>query len=120
MDLDVEFAMEDSSYIEDLFMKSEEQLQAEIQEIIEEYADLMVEMAKSLCPVKTGFLQDSIYAEMAEDGVNILAWAPYWGFQEFGTKYIVGKYFLTQAVETYEEAMYAEIDCVVAEYFEGI
>jgi len=111
--------MEDAEEIEDLFRKSEAQLSFEIQEIIEEYAELMVEMAKSLCPVRTGFLISSIYAEIAEDGVDILAWAPYWGYQEFGTRYIEGKYFLTQSVETYEGAMYAEIDRVVQEYFEG-
>lgn len=117
MDLTLSFPMEHALEIEDLFGRAEAVLEAEIFEIISRYAQLIADLAKNLCPVKTGFLRDSIYTEETEDGVDVLATAPYWGYQEFGTRHIEGKYFLAEALATYEEQMYAEIDRTVEEYF---
>jgi len=119
LDLFVSFPMEDAAEIEDLFRKSEDQLAFEIHEIIIRYAELMVTLARTLCPFLTGRLSFSIYYEITEDGIDILCGTSYWGYQEFGTRYIEGKHFISQAVVTYEQEMYAEIDRVVAEYFEG-
>jgi Bacteriophage HK97-gp10, putative tail-component len=84
-------------------------------EIMMERAHLIVGLAQIYCPVDTGSLRDSIRVERGGIGkswreVRVRAGGyvtnpktgklvNYASFQEFGTRYIYGTYFLTRAVE---------------------
>jgi len=55
--------------------------------------------AKQLCPVRTGRLMHSIYAHVSREMIlKVGATAPYAIYQEFGTRYIEPRAFLTQAI----------------------
>ena len=62
-------------------------------------ANDIVIRAKALAPVKTGRLMHSIYAHVSRDWVlKVGATAPYARYQEFGTRFIQPRAFLTQAL----------------------
>lgn len=63
--------------------------------------DVGIEMhatARRLAPVKTGRLRDSIYYKVAEWLLRLGCAVPYAAFQEFGTRYFPGRFFLTEAI----------------------
>jgi HK97 gp10 family phage protein len=61
----------------------------------------MKNMAQQIVPVKTGRLRASIYAKVQEWRLRVGATAPYAVFVEFGTRYMRGRRFLSQTIETY-------------------
>ncbi len=54
--------------------------------------------ARRLCPVKTGYLRSTIYSEIFEWVLKVGARAPYAYFVEFGTHFMRGFFFLTEAI----------------------
>jgi hypothetical protein len=84
-------------------------------EVLMKQAELIKGLAQIYCPVETGSLRDSIRIERGGDGlhwreVRVRAGGyvvnpqtgklvDYATYQEFGTRYIYGTYFLTRAVE---------------------
>jgi hypothetical protein len=93
--------------------KSEMQLESEIQDLLEEYGQMMLEYAKRICPVgETGDLQDSLYLVVEKDEVSIDSTSPYFD-------YVEGRvHFVEEAVSMFEDQMYNEIDQVTMKYFE--
>jgi len=55
--------------------------------------------ARRLCPVRTGRLRDSIYSKIEDWTLKVGASAPYAYWVEFGSRYIRGYYFLTEAIQ---------------------
>jgi len=53
--------------------------------------------ARQMCPVKTGYLRDSIYHRVQDWILTVGAEAEYATYVEFGSRYIQGRYFLTEA-----------------------
>lgn len=69
--------------------------------VVKKYAFVIEGEAKQLAPVLTGFLKNSI---QADEGKSKTVWtisdgAEYGIFQELGTRYMEGKFFLTKACE---------------------
>lgn len=62
-------------------------------------AEAMKNVARARCPVRTGRLRDSIYAKVRDWVLQLGATAPYAVYQEFGTRYIQARRFLSNAVE---------------------
>ena len=62
-------------------------------------AEAMKNTARARCPVRTGRLRDSIYAKVQDWILKLGATAPYAIYQEFGTRYIQARRFLSNAVE---------------------
>ncbi len=58
-------------------------------------------LAKQLVPVRTGYLQRSIYATIKEWVVNIGAEAAYALFVELGTRYMKAQPYLYPAIQEY-------------------
>jgi HK97 gp10 family phage protein len=62
-----------------------------------------LEVARSLAPVRTGYLRSTIHwvedanANADEGGYWLVATAPYARYQEFGTRYIRARLFMTAA-----------------------
>lgn len=71
-----------------------------VQEAMRFEAEAMKNTARARCPVRTGRLRDSIFAKVEEWTVKIGATAPYAAYQEFGTRYVRPRRFLSNAVES--------------------
>lgn len=86
----------------------QEDLNEGIRQIHEDYGERILSMAKFLCPVDTGWLRDSLYLEVSDDGVSILSDCEYFAYVEsrFG---MVG---LAYAI--YEPLMLVEINAFIA------
>jgi len=53
--------------------------------------------ARRICPVRTGFLRDSIYHKVEDWVLTVGARATYAAYVELGTRFIEPRYFLTEA-----------------------
>jgi len=76
-------------------------IRARVQQRIQELAESIKETAQRLAPIRTGYLRSTIFTETAEWAVRIGAAAPYAAYVEFGTRFMQGRRFLSQAVETH-------------------
>jgi len=78
----------------------DDDMKRNVQDAMRFEAEAMKNVAKASCPVRTGRLRDSIYAEVEEWIVKFGATAPYAVYQEFGTRYVQPRRFLSNAVES--------------------
>ena len=90
----------DTDALEKLFAPGEVEKRCE--PVISKYAMVIEGKAKQDAPVLTGFLKNSIQAEKADNypNWNIHDGTDYGIFQELGTRFIPGKFFLTGACES--------------------
>lgn len=104
-DLSIEFKVEVAG-IEDFARKMrrlDKATQKCIQDALNEVGQHVMLRAKQLAPVKTGPLMQSIYAQtVCKWVVKVGCYVPYALFQEFGTRHIQPRYFLTQALKESE------------------
>jgi HK97 gp10 family phage protein len=100
--LNVEFRVETDG-VDDFARKMrrlDEATQEYVQDALNRTGQEVMHRARQLAPVKTGRLMQSIYAQMIYRWVvKVGCYAPYAYFQEFGTRYIQPRYFLTRALE---------------------
>jgi HK97 gp10 family phage protein len=86
---------------------------------LERWAEDVKALAKQLVPVRTGYLQSSIYAETGEWDAEIGAEAAYALFVEFGTRYMQARPYLYPAIQEHlprlEEIICKAIDAAKAE-----
>ncbi len=76
-------------------------MQNRIQQQLLEWAESVKTNAERLVPVRTGYLQSTIYAKSQEWQVEVGAEAVYAAAVEFGTQHSRAKPYLTPAVEAY-------------------
>jgi len=74
-------------------------MKALVQQRLQELAESIKETAQRIAPLRTGYLRSTIFTEAAEWTVKIGASAPYAAYVEFGTRFMHGRRFLSQAVE---------------------
>lgn len=80
----------------------------------------IAEEAKLYAPVKTGYMASQIFATVDWKGIGIQCEVNYAGFQEYGTKYIVGKHFICMAMfNNYKKLRKTVVD-VINEYFKTV
>jgi HK97 gp10 family phage protein len=73
--------------------------QESVQQALMDTAQEVVLRARQLAPVRTGRLAQSISAQILSNWVvKIGCYVPYALFQEFGTRYVMPRYFLTRAL----------------------
>lgn len=100
--MSVEFRVEVGG-IEDFGRKMrrfDEAAQECVQDALNQTGEQVMRRARQLAPVRTGRLMQSIYAQMIYKWVvKVGCYVPYAYFQEFGTRYIQPRYFLTRALE---------------------
>jgi HK97 gp10 family phage protein len=100
--MSVEFKVEVGG-IEDFSRKMrrlDEATQECVQDALNQTGQEVMRRARQLAPVRTGRLMQSIYAQMIYKWVvKVGCYVPYAFFQEFGTRYISPRYFLTRALE---------------------
>jgi len=95
-----------------------------VKNIIMRGANEIVQIAKSIVPVKTGRLRDSIQAYERFDGATVLASAPYAGPVELGHatrsgSFVFGVRFLSQAAHQVIPAISFEIEDQINAYLKG-
>jgi HK97 gp10 family phage protein len=94
-------------------------MQQRIQEQLLEWAESVKAAAQRLVPVRTGYLQSSIYAKSIEWQIEVGAEAAYAAAVEFGTRYQRAKPYLNPAVEAYlpslEQVLLEALDSAKAE-----
>lgn len=66
---------------------------------LQELGKEIAEEGRANAPVRTGRLKASIQDKPLTDGSTVEASAPYAGFVEFGTSRMVGRAFLSKAVD---------------------
>jgi HK97 gp10 family phage protein len=77
----------------------DEGMKRNIHDAMQFEAEAMKNAARARCPVRTGRLRASIYARVRDSIIQLGATAPYAVYQEFGTRYIQARRFLSNAVE---------------------
>lgn len=76
-------------------------MQERIQEQLLDWAQTVRADAQRLVPVRTGYLQSTIYAKAQEWQIEVGAEATYAAVVEFGTRYARAQPYLNPAVEAY-------------------
>jgi len=76
-------------------------MKTRVQQRLYEFAESIKETAQRIAPVRTGYLRSTIFTETTEWTVKVGASAPYAAYVEFGTRFMQGRRFLSQAVETH-------------------
>jgi HK97 gp10 family phage protein len=68
---------------------------------------MMVDLAKQLVPVRTGFLQSTIMQEVDRDNITLTfgATAPYASFVEFGTIRMAARPYLRPAMDAHQQKL---------------
>jgi HK97 gp10 family phage protein len=75
-------------------------IKTRVQQSLQGIAESIRETAQRLTPVRTGYLRSTVFTEaLAEWTVKVGAKAPYASYMEYGTRYITGRHFLSNAVE---------------------
>jgi len=101
MALEINLTLEGAENLQQALQSLDNTLQQSIQQQLERWAMEVLEFARSLAPIRTGRLRDSIYAKTSGWVIQIGAEAPYAIFVEFGTRYMQAQPFLYPAVEEY-------------------
>ncbi|MEM1551328.1 MAG: HK97 gp10 family phage protein [Candidatus Bathyarchaeia archaeon] len=86
------------------FRKALDEMPSELKkrfyEVMGDIAKQIVVRARAYAPVRTGALRASIYAVVTQDLImRVGAYVYYAIFQEYGTRYIAPRYFLTRAIQ---------------------
>jgi len=77
-----------------------EDLRKRFAEVLGDIGRQIVTRARAYAPVRTGALRASIYETVTHDlQLRVGAYVYYAIFQEFGTRYIAPRYFLTRAIQ---------------------
>jgi len=95
-----------------------------VKEIIMRGASEIAQLAKTIVPVKTGRLRDSIQAYERVDGAVVLASAPYAAPVELGHvthsgSFVFGRRFLSEAACQIIPAIAAKIEDCINQYLKG-
>jgi len=76
-------------------------MKARVQQRLQELAESIKDTAQRIAPIRTGYLRSTIFTEATEWIVKVGASAPYAVYVEYGTRFMHGRRFLSQAVETH-------------------
>jgi HK97 gp10 family phage protein len=99
MSVEMEVHIEGIPELRQKLSQLDNSMKARVHDAMRFEAETMKNVARARCPVRTGRLRDSIYAKVRNWVVRLGATVPYAVYQEFGTRYIRARRFLTNAVE---------------------
>jgi len=78
-------------------------------------AEAMKSTAQQLAPIRTGYLMSTIFGRVEDWVLKLGATAPYAVYQEFGTRYIRARHFLSNAVELGMQSLIDRINHAIEE-----
>jgi HK97 gp10 family phage protein len=87
------------SFIPNPFLQQELEHDPEVQHNIKEVAEAVADYARSIVPVDTGELHDSIEVVEVEGGWAVQVGTDHWLFIEFGTSEIAAEPFMRPSIE---------------------
>jgi HK97 gp10 family phage protein len=101
MSVEMEMNLEGLQELRDKLNRLDDGMKRNVQDAMEFEAEAMKNTARAGCPVKTGRLRDSIFTKVENWMVTLGATAAYAVYQEFGTRPIQPRRFLSNAVEAH-------------------
>lgn len=74
----------------------------DVKKLIRQHTANMARITSRLAPVKTGFMKRSLVTSIVDGGLTGIAefYAEYTPYQEWGTRWMPGKFFLKRGFET--------------------
>lgn len=78
-------------------------------------AEAMKTTAQALAPIRTGYLASTIFGTVEDWVLKLGATASYAAYQEFGTRFIRARRFLSHAVELRMQSLINRIDHAIEE-----
>jgi len=99
MSVEMEMHVEGLSELRQKLSILDDGLQRHVQDAMQFEAETMQNVARAYCPVRTGRLRDSIYSKVQNWIIELGAAVPYAFYQEFGTRFVRPRRFLSNAVE---------------------
>ena len=99
MSVEMEMHIEGLPELRQKLSQLDDGLKRHVQEAMQFEAKAMQNVARARCPVRTGRLRDSIYVKVQNWIIELGAAVPYAVYQEFGTRFIRARRFLSNAVE---------------------
>ena len=84
-----------------------EEIRSQVREVFHELGANMKEFARAIVPVRTGYLQSTIYYRTVEWEITVGARALYAGYVEYGTRYMASQAYLGPAFDFYEPQVVA-------------
>jgi HK97 gp10 family phage protein len=113
--VNMEIHVEGLPALREKLVKLDDNMKRKVQEAMEFEAEAMKTVARERCPVRTGRLRDSIYANVQDWILQLGATAPYAIYQELGTRYIRPRAFLKNAVSLRMQSLVNRINRALAE-----
>ena len=115
MSVDMEIHVHKLPALREKLIRLDEAMKRKVHEAMQFEAEAMKTMARERCPVRTGYLRDTIYAMVLDWLLKLGATAPYAVYQELGTRYIRPREFLKNAVSLRMKSLVNRINRVLAE-----
>jgi len=109
MSVEMEMHIEGVPEVRDKLNQLDDSMKRNIQDAMTIEAEAMKNAARAMCPVRTGRLRESIFAKVEEWTVKVGATAPYAFYQEFGTRHIRPRRFLSNAVESRMQSLVSRV-----------
>jgi len=110
MSVEMEMNVEGIPELQEKLNRLDEGMKRDVQDAMRFEAEIMRNTARARCPVRTGRLRESIFAKVEDWLVKLGAMAPYAVYQEFGTRYIHPRRFLSNAVELHMQSLISRIN----------
>jgi len=110
MSVEMEMHIEGIPELREKLNQLDEGMKRNVQDAMQFEAEAMKDTARARCPVRTGRLRDSIFAKVENWIVKLGAMAPYAAYQEFGTRYIQPRRFLSNATELHTQSFINRIN----------
>jgi len=110
MSVEMEMQVEGLPELREKLNRLDEGMKSKVQDAMQFEAEVMKNTARAHCPVRTGRLRNSIFANVEDWIVKLGAMAPYAVYQEFGTRYIQPRRFLSNAVELHVQSLISRIN----------
>ena len=113
MSVEMEIHVEGLPELREKLNRLDDGMKRHVQGAMRFEAEVMKNTARARCPVRTGRLRDSIFAKVENWIIKLGAMAPYAVYQEFGTRYIQPRRFLSSAVELRMQSLINRINQVI-------
>lgn len=115
MSVEIEIQFEGQDEFRLKMERADASIKVRVQQRLEELAESIKETAQRMAPFRTGYLRSTIFTEAIEWTVKVGASAPYAAYVEYGTRFIHGRRFLSQAVETHSPQLVNIVSEAVSE-----
>ena len=115
MSVEMEFHVHKLPALREKLIRLDEAMKRKVHEAMLFEAEAMKNVARARCPVRTGRLRDSIYANVRDWILELGATAPYAVYQELGTRHIRPRAFLKNAVWLRMQSLVNRVNRVIGE-----